>query len=148
MEIKDQHQLRFFGVEFINVNFSSYAKVESNKPKIDLKIEPRLFIPKEKPEFFHILMDVSINAEDYFSLSLVAVGTFAVTGENVDDKLRAEFINANAPAIMFPYVRSFVSTFTSNLGDVTGRLLIPTQFFKGNLPEIESPEDTRFLKEE
>lgn len=148
MEIRDQYKLRFFGVEFINVNFSSYAKVESNKPKIDLKIEPRLFIPKEKPELFHIIMDVHLNAEDYFDLSLVAVGTFAIKGEEVDDKIRAEFINANAPAIMFPYVRSFISTFTSNLGDVTGRILIPTQFFKGNLSEIEAPESTRFLSSE
>jgi len=37
---------------------------------------------------------------------------------------------------MFPYVRSFITTLTSNLGDVTGSLVIPTQFFQGDLPEF------------
>ncbi len=37
---------------------------------------------------------------------------------------------------MFPYVRAFVTTLTSNLGNVTGSLTIPTQFFHGELPEI------------
>ena len=37
---------------------------------------------------------------------------------------------------MFPYVRAFITTLISNLGNVTGTLVIPTQFFQGDLPEI------------
>ena len=57
-----------------------------------------------------------------------------------DQNLRSTFINTNAPAIMFPYIRSFISTLTSNVGNVTGTLNIPPQFFKGNLPVL-SEED-------
>lgn len=42
---------------------------------------------------------------------------------------------------MFPYIRSFITTLTANLGDVTGTLTIPTQFFKGELKEIDSIEE-------
>ena len=37
---------------------------------------------------------------------------------------------------MFPYIRSFISTLTANLGNVTGPLTIPIQFFNGVLEEI------------
>jgi len=38
---------------------------------------------------------------------------------------------------MFPYIRSFISTLTANLGSVVGTLVIPTQFFKGELEVIK-----------
>jgi hypothetical protein len=38
---------------------------------------------------------------------------------------------------MFPYVRSFISTFTGNLGAVMNRILLPTRFFKGDLEIIQ-----------
>lgn len=68
-------------------------------------------------------------------LFIVALGTFELKGD-FDEKTKKSFVNINAPAIMFPYLRSFISTLTSNLGNVTGTLTIPTQFFKGELEEI------------
>lgn len=50
--------------------------------------------------------------------------------------LKKSFVNTNAPAIMFPYVRAFIAMLTSNLGNVTGALNIPPQFFKGDLEEL------------
>jgi preprotein translocase subunit SecB len=38
---------------------------------------------------------------------------------------------------MFPYVRAFITTLTTNLGNVTNPLIIPTQFFKGELEEVQ-----------
>ena len=137
MEINSQNKLFFHGVKIINVNFNSIAAISKEKPEIDIKIEPRVFIPKDNETDFHILMNVKVQADEYFELNLVAVGSFSVSGEFVNTEIRKNFINANAPAIMFPYVRAFVSTFTSNLGDVTGRILIPTQFFKGELNQLE-----------
>lgn len=140
MEIKEQNKLAFLGVEFINVNFNSIAKVSKGIPEINVNVEPRLFLPKDNNTDFHILMRVSVDSEDFFELSLVAIGSFSVVGKKVSEETRQGFINENAPAIMFPYVRSFISTFTSNLGDVTGRIQIPTQFFKGDLQKLESSE--------
>jgi len=51
--------------------------------------------------------------------------------------LKKVFVNINAPAIMFPYVRAFITTLTTNLGNVTSPLIIPTQFFKGELEEVQ-----------
>jgi preprotein translocase subunit SecB len=86
-------------------------------------------------------MDVSVHCEGFFNLNLVGIGTFEFDKDFEDDKLKKTFVNANAPAIMFPYVRSFVTTLTTNLGNVTGPLVIPTQFFQGDLLEISIDDD-------
>jgi hypothetical protein len=39
---------------------------------------------------------------------------------------------------MFPYIRAFISIFTANLGNTTNGILIPTQFFKGNMDEVNA----------
>jgi preprotein translocase subunit SecB len=81
-------------------------------------------------------MDFDLKSKDCFELALRAVGNFELE-QDIDEKLKKSFVNANAPAIMFPYVRSFITTLTSNLGNVIGPLLIPIQFFQGELNELE-----------
>lgn len=84
-------------------------------------------------------MDIVVSNESYFSLSLRAIGRFKLS-EDITEDIKEKFLTANAPAIMFPYIRSFISTFTANLGDVVGVLTIPPQFFNGNIPII-TPDD-------
>ena len=81
-------------------------------------------------------MEVSVICENYFDLNLVGIGNFEFDKNFEDIDLKKTFVNANAPAIMFPYVRSFITTLSTNLGNVTGSLIIPTQFFQGDLPEM------------
>jgi len=38
-------------------------------------------------------------------------------------------------------VRSFITTLTASLGNVTGSLVVPTQFFQGDLPEVEKNQE-------
>ncbi len=83
-------------------------------------------------------MEVDVIRENYFHLNLFAVGTFQISNipdENIN--LRSNFVNANAPAIMFPYIRAFISTLTSNVGAAAVPITLPTQFFKGDLEVIE-----------
>jgi preprotein translocase subunit SecB len=50
--------------------------------------------------------------------------------------LKKSSVNTNAPAILFLYVRAFIAKLTSNLGNGSGALNIPPQFFKGDLEEL------------
>lgn len=141
MEIKEQINLRFTGVDFPIVNFKSmqYAlELEDNEIKVN--IDPKVFLPKEANHTFSIVMNVDISAEKHFNLNLVAIGFFELSDVNIDSEVRKSFINANSTAIMFPYVRAFISTLTGNLGNVMNRILLPTRFFKGDLKEIENSE--------
>lgn len=135
MEVGKQTKLSFLGVDILNVNFVALAPKEGEL-KIDLSCTPKVFFPEDTKEQFKIIMDVEIKVDEHFQLGLRAVGNFFIESE-LEDELRRNFININAPAIMFPYVRAFVSTFTANLGNVVGTLTIPAHFFKGELEEFK-----------
>jgi preprotein translocase subunit SecB len=135
MEVNQQTKLTFHGVDILNVNFIAIAPREGEL-KIDIKSEPKVFYPADDSNVFKIIMDIELKDERFFELALRAVGTFELESD-LNDDLRKVFVNSNAPAIMFPYIRSFISTLTANMGNVTGTLVIPTQFFKGELEEIK-----------
>ena len=138
MEVTNQAQLLFHGVDFPVINMNSNGPLLSDDLIIDIK--PKVFYPKDQPNIFKIVQEVSLKNENAFELIIIAVGTFELNSE-VDSKVKNNFINLNAPAIMFPYIRSFISTLTSNIGNITGTLIIPTQFFNGELEELIEKED-------
>lgn len=140
MEILGQIQLKFHGVDFPVINLNSEKHFIHNEDnRIDIDIKPKVFYPKDEPEYFKIIQEIKLSSDKYFDLFILAVGTFELKAE-IDEKTKKSFVNINAPAIMFPYVRSFISTLTANLGNITGTLTIPTQFFKGELEEILDEE--------
>lgn len=137
METKEQPKLRFKGVDFPNIQLKSYKpyrETPDNKIKID--ITPRVFIPNDNNNKFKIVMTVELSATEYFDLTIVGVGNFEISDPEIDEKTRKAFINANSTAIMFPYVRAFISTLTSNLGSVLTPISLPTRFFKGDISEL------------
>lgn len=137
MEVSNQIQLKFHGVDFPVINLNSDEPFFQNEENgISIDITPKVFYPKEQPEFFKIIQEIKLSSDKYFNLFILAVGTFEIKAD-IDEKIKKSFVNINAPAIMFPYIRAFISTLTTNLGNVTGALTIPTQFFKGELEEIQ-----------
>jgi preprotein translocase subunit SecB len=135
MEVNKQTKLTFLGVDILNVNFNAIAPREG-EVKINIDCKPKVFYPLDNKSFFKIVMDIELKDDRYFELAIRAVGTFELESE-LNEELRKIFVNSNAPAIMFPYIRSFISTLTANMGNVVGTLVIPTQFFKGDLEEIK-----------
>ncbi|MCO5258635.1 MAG: protein-export chaperone SecB [Crocinitomicaceae bacterium] len=138
MSIERQIQLKFLGVDFPVVNVNSKQSF-SGEEEVLINIEPQIYYPKDAPNIFKIIQNVQISVENYFTISIVAVGGFELNNVE-DEELKKHFINVNAPAIMFPYVRSFITTLTSNLGNVMGTLNIPPQFFKGDF-QVVTDED-------
>lgn len=137
MEVADQIQLKFHGVDFPVINLKSENPfVQSPGTIINIDIKPKVFYPTEQPDYFKIIQEVTLSSSNFFELFIISVGTFELKA-NVDENLKKVFVNINAPAIMFPYVRSFITTLTTNLGNVTSPLIIPTQFFKGELEEVQ-----------
>jgi preprotein translocase subunit SecB len=147
MESGNQILLSFLGVDFPSVNFSSQKATVGKNTKIEINIEPKYFCPKDSPDSYTIIMNVLLKSEEYFELNVTALGYFKLSGsEEITDETRKSFINVNSVAIMFPYIRSFISTFTSNLGKVIDTVTIPTRFFRGELKELEFTEDLEAQK--
>lgn len=136
MEVINQIQLKFHGVDFPTINLNSNKPIfKAENSKVNIDIKPMVFYPKEQPSAFKIIQEIHLSAENFFDLFILAVGTFELNTD-IDEKTKKNFVNINAPAIMFPYVRAFITTLTANLGNVTGTLTIPTQFFNGELAEV------------
>jgi preprotein translocase subunit SecB len=137
VEVTDQIQLKFHGVDFPVINLKSENPfVQSPGNIINIDIEPKVFYPTEQPDYFKIIQEVTLSSSNFFELFIISVGTFELKA-NVDVNLKKVFVDINAPAIMFPYVRAFITTLTTNLGNVTSPLIIPTQFFRGELEEVQ-----------
>lgn len=140
MEVTPQFQLNFHGVDIPVINLQADRVLPSNHDQsIVIEISSKVFYPNDEPNFFKIIQEITLSLENYFNLSVVAFGTFEFVG-TIDEHIRKSFVNLNAPAIMFPYVRSFITTLTSNLGNTTGTLTIPPQFFKGEIQVVDTLE--------
>lgn len=132
-KIGKQENLKFDGVKFYSVHFDILGNPKENT-EVDLDIVPKVIYNTSTQ--FNIVYDVNLSVDDVFTLHLKAVGYFEISEELLEnDDIKEQLINTNAPAIVFPYLRSFISMFTSNLGTIP-TLTLPTQFFKGKLEEF------------
>jgi preprotein translocase subunit SecB len=134
MPVKNQSRLNFTGVDIHSVNVMIY------NPYVNAEIKhiiiPKILLDNDKPDYFRIIMDVNIESEDFFKIDVSLSGQFILNME-AEDEHKKVFMHVNAPAILFPYVRSFISTLTANLGSSTGTITIPPQIFKGDIEIID-----------
>ncbi|EKT3956622.1 protein-export chaperone SecB [Flavobacterium psychrophilum] len=132
-KIGKQDNLRFDGVKFYSVHFDILGSPKENT-EIDLDIVPKVMYNTSTQ--FNIVYDINLSVDEVFTLQLKAVGYFEISEELLENEnIKEQMVNTNAPAIVFPYLRSFISMFTSNLGTIP-TLTLPTQFFKGKLEEF------------
>lgn len=131
MEHLEQNKLFFHGVDIVNVELTSMKKY-SKDDKVDILIESSVLIPEGSNLSFKIIFDVKVMCKDCFDIKLVGVGNFRFSREATESEQKS-FINVNAAAIVFPYIRSFLTTLTSNLGNFGYPIILPTRIFKGEL---------------
>lgn len=93
----------------------------------------------EEKSRFAIEFEIKLkNEEENLKLNLVAIGHFLTKNVTIDeDFLNSDFVKLNAPAIVFPYVRSFITTVVVNSG--LNPVILPTFNFN-KLKEKEKPE--------
>lgn len=92
---------------------------------------------EESKSYFVVKFDISLESKEGFSLSLSYVAYFEGDGDLDDDFKKSHFPKVNAPAIAYPFLRSFISTLVVNSG--YGAVILPTINFQA-LSE-ESIED-------
>lgn len=87
-----------------------HLKFEEGGTEQDLSIGHAVGYNETEPKSFAVYFEISLPAEGNL-LSMKYIATFT-TSKNVDDKFKkSHFPNVNAPAIAYPYLRSFVSQF-------------------------------------
>lgn len=103
----------FNGKEFHTVKPSPHSiKFDLEYRTIPLKST----IEEEKHHFGVQFFSRIIDTNGALDLSIEATAVFESDKEVDDEFLGSGFAKVNAPAIAFPYLRSFISTFTLNAG--------------------------------
>lgn len=87
-------------------------------------------------KFFVVKFDIEVKSEHGYELQLGYVAEFE-TDEDVSTEFKnSQFPIVNAPAIAYPYLRSFVSLLTLNSGYET--LVLPTVNFQAMAQQAEA----------
>ncbi|MCG8762516.1 hypothetical protein G1L02_02040 [Tenacibaculum finnmarkense] len=123
------------------LNFVNFVvtKFQFEKQQIDIEsnsfeITPQAVISRKNKQF-HINIDLEIkDAENDLNLKMLCVGVFDYDTEKEDELL--SFMSINGPAIIFPYIRGFVSNFTALSGFST--ITLPTLNLAGYKEELIS----------
>ncbi len=84
--------------------------------KNDLSIDLRNNFFKDNNRFVEISLGIKVKNEDEgFKLNLIIKGGFEADKEASEDLFK-QLYNVNAPAILFPYARAIISSYTSQAG--------------------------------
>lgn len=130
--------------QFIIQDFSIKRKPHP-QDKVDLSINPGGLHLKYKNEF-HLTLEVEIrDTNESYTIQLRALGIFKLKPDEGDDRL-SNYFYTNAPAIIFPYVRSYISAITALTGLNTVNLPVMNlsglrETLKKQTKEIESAPD-------
>lgn len=110
-------QIRFNHIQFTDIDY----KVKTFEKEITHKLETSLSVGSsfsdDNENIFNIIFNIMLQSKSKeFKLKLKAIAHFS-TPDLIDDNFKnSPFIEVNAPAIAFPYVRSFISNLTLNSG--------------------------------
>jgi preprotein translocase subunit SecB len=111
-----------------------FEKVEIDKSADLFSINPQAVIIRSAKQI-HINFDVDIlDAENNFNLKMMCIGVFDY--ETEDEELILNFMSLNGPAIVFPYIRSFVSSYTALSGFDT--ITLPTLNFLSHREKLRN----------
>ena len=115
-EVQNKITLDKFFVESLNYQCDNYNKVNSSdQMDIELGVASSFSNDNLKSYLIKIIVNIKMKNND-FKLDCVAVGQFS-TSEKIDDEFKdSHFVKINSPAILFPFVRSYINTMTTNSG--------------------------------
>lgn len=104
-----------FQFKTIQIEESSIKRAPNkSNGKIEIKMEPNGIIFKDE-KIFKLTILVTLTEEEVFAATVKAVGIFEFKDVVNKEDLRINFYR-NAPAILFPYVRSYIAALTALSG--------------------------------
>lgn len=130
MEDTKKSGFQFVGFQIIksHIEKKGFEKVGDNL-RLDFNPRGEKDITKE---LFNLLLGINIsNTEKTFEVEIEAIGFFKYSIES-DVSILDNYFYLNAPAILFPYIRAYISTLTTLSGLETITLPTINFTFLGN----------------
>lgn len=111
-----------------------FEKTEIDENADLFSINPQAVIIRSEKKI-HINFEIEIlDVENNFNLKMICIGVFDYDTE--DEELILNFMSLNGPAIVFPYIRSFVSSYTALSGFDT--ITLPTLNFLSHQEKLRN----------
>lgn len=109
--------LRFSNYIVNSVEFYTNHEFEENPVSIDFNIKRKVVMSEDDNNTMYVTLNISIfeNAKDRnypFSMKVSLTGIFEV--DDIATEQAFNLAEINAVAILFPYLRSLISTYTAN----------------------------------
>ncbi|HLS34791.1 MAG TPA: protein-export chaperone SecB [Bacillota bacterium] len=114
-----ESELKFINYTVNDLVYKINYNFDEQDVEVDFSIKRKIdFLDDEKNKMLvHLTVSVFEDAEENnypFSLTIDITGVFEL--KNVDDEVeRKKYAEVNAVAILFPYIRSLISTITANV---------------------------------
>jgi preprotein translocase subunit SecB len=124
-----QNAIRMLHFRILSVDFDcAKALGKDFLDSFDTDLDFSLGFDDKENRHYTVQFNLSIeNAEYDFKLEVLAVAIFSAI-EEISEKDKESFLfQQNSPAIAFPFLRSFIGTFTANCGLPT--IVLPTYNF-------------------
>lgn len=116
--IKIQHTIKLLKVKFpeFKVNSSDFL-TDKQTEEVQMNLEYATAFPAINDNTFIIKFTLNLNSKtNDFNAIFKMVALFQVNGDVDEEFKKSDFVQLNAPAIAFPYLRSFITTVTTNAG--------------------------------
>lgn len=126
-----QNAINFLGFNVTNVVFERPHGLNQGEFQINIEHIAQIN-PSDKNLFQAVFIVTVTDSEKKFNLQVKAVADFQIIGE-IEENIYTSFINVNAPAIAYPYLRAFVSNIILQAG-MAPIILPPVNFTKANNP--------------
>lgn len=113
--------------------------IDNNDLDLSIVFKPSGILDKSKSSFLlKLIVEIKSSSSD-FSVEVNAEGLF--TYSNMDDEKLSSLLYLNAPAILFPYLRAYVSSLTALSG--INPITLPTLNLSGLKEQLE--ENTKVI---
>lgn len=129
---KINNQIKLESILLIKSNFSRDLIIDAHdKTKVTQDIKINISNSELNTDKFAVYLQVDFvifyDGKTVVEINTTYAGSFDKTDTNIDDKTLDSFIEINAPAIMFPFVREEMASLTTKAGIGTV-LLQPVNF--------------------
>jgi preprotein translocase subunit SecB len=125
----EESKFKFLGyrISRVDLNINDDYEPKENK-KID--INTKYLIDKNNSNMVVVIMEVLVETNKKDFKLYIQIKGFFQKDSNMDDNLFTKLYTQNAPAILFPFVRAIVSTYTAQAN--IPPILLPSINFSKN----------------
>lgn len=118
---QEKSKFKFEGYKIIHSELNlSDSPAGSEEYSIGIKAKGKIH-----GERFYLTLDATVLSKDEnISINVIMVGEFVFNNDEISKDMLGGLFCINAPAIMFPYIRAYISTLTALSGIDT--VIVPT----------------------